>query len=129
MAPASRVRRTTNPEPPGDGTFAGAGDVGALSDWGLPVGRAVDVGPRALRDRGDRGSDAFGGASDGRRQAMVWRTFSRFNAVMVSLDQNPESTCTVNSQDAPPRRTPAMRSSRKRTVPRWVFAEPLRIRA
>ncbi len=71
VAPASRVRRTTNPEPPGDGTFAGAGDVGALSDWGLPVGRAVDVGPRALRDRGDRGSDAFGGASDGRRQAMV----------------------------------------------------------
>ena len=48
---------------------------------------------------------------------------------MVSLDQYPESKRMMISPVAPARRRRATSSSTKRLVPRWVLADPLRIRA
>ena len=47
---------------------------------------------------------------------------------MVVLDQKPESKRMTNWPMAPARRSRATSSSTKRLVPRWVLAEPLRMR-
>src|SRR5664279_5363179 len=47
---------------------------------------------------------------------------------MVVFDQNPESNRMTNSPVAPARRSRATSSQMNRLVPRWVLADPLRIR-
>ena len=47
---------------------------------------------------------------------------------MVVFDQNPESKRMTSSPVAPARRSRATSSSTNRLVPRWVLADPLRIR-
>ena len=77
----------------------------------------VRLGLEQLTDSTVRLAGRVGGFRPGRK------------VLIVSLDQNPESTRTTISPVAPARRTRAMSSWMKRRAPRAVFADPLRMRA
>ena len=102
-----------------------AGRVGRLGDLGLAAVGVLDVDPGVLVDA----SIAAATVGNPQRTAIVNRTSSRLSVAMVSFAQNPESIRIVIWPVAPARRARATSSSMNRRAPRWVFAEPLRIRA